>query len=50
MVKFAQNLDRARIMVRLFLLDREFYSVEIMQKMHRIGRMFLISAVKNSRV
>ena len=48
--KFAQNLDCARIMVRLFLMDREFYSVEIMREMYRMGKMFLMPAVKNSRV
>ena len=48
--KFVQKLDGSRIMTSLFLFDREFYSVDIMREMYRMGKRFLMPAIKNSRV
>ncbi len=48
--KFVNILRKSNIMYRLFLLDREFYSVDIMTEMYRAGKKFLMPAIKNATV
>ena len=44
--KFVQSPDGSRIMTGPFPFGREFYSVDIVQEMHRTGRRFPMPAIK----
>ena len=48
--KFVQTLRDYRIRARLVLLDREFYSVDVMNALSASGNRYLMPAVKNAGV